>query len=121
MLKLCKEKANAQPITDAQIKAKYDQMKADAAKQQQYDVSHILVKDQKTANDIEAQLKKVLILLDLAKKYSIDPGSKANGGEQGWSDGSNYVPEFTAAIKTLKKVNTLLLQLNHNLVTILSN
>ena len=44
---IMQEKANAQPITDAQIKAKYDQMKADAAKQQQYDVSHILVKDQK--------------------------------------------------------------------------
>jgi peptidyl-prolyl cis-trans isomerase C len=100
---IMQEKANAQPITDAQIKAKYDQMKADAAKQQQYDVSHILVKDQKTANDIEAQLKKGAKFADLAKKYSIDPGSKANGGELGWSDGSNYVPEFTAAIKTLKK------------------
>lgn len=100
---IMQEKANAQPITDAQVKAKYDQMKADAAKQQQYDVSHILVKDQKTANDIEAQLKKGAKFADLAKKYSIDPGSKANGGELGWSDGSNYVPEFTAAIKTLKQ------------------
>eukprot|EP00347_Sterkiella_histriomuscorum_P013085 403366080 len=60
-------------------------MKADAAKQQQYDVSHILVKDQKTANDIEAQLKKGANFADLAKKYSTDPGSKANGGELGWS------------------------------------
>mgnify|MGYP000949251562 FL=1 len=100
---IMQEKANAQPITDAQVKAKYDQMKADAAKQQQFDVSHILVKDQKTANDIEAQLKKGAKFADLAKKYSIDPGSKANGGELGWSDGSNYVPEFTAAIKTLKQ------------------
>ena len=100
---IMQEKANAKPITDADIKAKYDQMKADAAKQQQYDVSHILVKDQKTANDIEAQLKKGANFADLAKKYSTDPGSKANGGELGWSDGSNYVPEFTAAIKTLKK------------------
>lgn len=100
---IMQDKANAQPITDAQVKAKYDQMKAEAAKQQQYDVSHILVKDQKTANDIEAQLKKGAKFADLAKKYSIDPGSKANGGELGWSDGSGYVPEFTAAIKTLKK------------------
>lgn len=99
---MMQEKISAQPITDAQIKAKYDQMKKDAAAQQQYDVSHILVKDQKTANDIEAQLKKGAKFADLAKKYSIDPGSKANGGELGWSDGSNYVPEFTAAIKTLK-------------------
>ena len=100
---IMQEKANAQPISDAQIKAKYEQMKADAAKQQQYDVAHILVKDQKTANDIEAQLKKGAKFADLAKKYSIDPGSKVNGGELGWSDGSNYVPEFTAALKGLKK------------------
>ena len=100
---IMQEKANAQPISDAQIKAKYEQMKKDAANQQQYDVSHILVKDQKTANDIEAQLKKGAKFADLAKKYSTDPGSKANGGELGWSDGSNYVPEFTKAIKTLKK------------------
>lgn len=100
---ILQEKATAQPITDAQVKAKYDELKKAAANQQQYDVSHILVKDQKTANDIEAQLKKGAKFADLAKKYSIDPGSKANGGELGWSDGSNYVPEFTSAIKTLKK------------------
>lgn len=100
---LMQDKAAGSPITDAQVKAKYDQMKAAAAKQQQYDVSHILVKDQKTADDIEKQLKGGAKFADLAKKYSIDPGSKANGGELGWSDGSNYVPEFTSAIKTLKK------------------
>lgn len=100
---LMQDKAAGSPITDAQVKAKYDQMKAAAAKQQQYDVSHILVADQKTADDIEKQLKGGAKFADLAKKYSIDPGSKANGGELGWSDGSNYVPEFTAAIKTLKK------------------
>ena len=90
-------------ITDAQILAKYNKMKADAANQQQYEVSHILVKDQKTANDIEKQLKAGKKFADLAKKYSTDPGSKTKGGDLGWSDGSNYVPEFTAAIKTLKK------------------
>ncbi len=100
---ILQEKATNQPVTDAQIKAKYDQAKEAAAKQQQYKVSHILVKDQKTANDIEAQLKKGAKFADLAKKYSTDPGSKNNGGELGWSDGSNYVPEFTAGFKNLKK------------------
>jgi peptidyl-prolyl cis-trans isomerase C len=100
---ILQEKASSGQITDAQVKAKYDQMKQQSANQKQYDVSHILVKDQKTANDIEAQLKKGANFADLAKKYSVDPGSKAKGGELGWSDGSNYVPEFTAAIKTLQK------------------
>lgn len=100
---ILQEKATGGQVTDAQAKAKYDQMKQQMSSQKQYDVSHILVKDQKTANDIEAQLKKGANFADLAKKYSIDPGSKAKGGELGWSDGSNYVPEFTAAIKTLQK------------------
>lgn len=100
---IMQEKANAAPITDPQIKAKYDQLKKTAANQRQYDVSHILVKDQKTAESIEVQLAKNAKFADLAQKYSIDPNSKAKGGELGWSDGSIYVPAFSAAIKTLKK------------------
>ncbi|MBY0379807.1 MAG: peptidylprolyl isomerase [Burkholderiales bacterium] len=90
-------------ITDAEILAKYNKMKADSVNQQQYKVSHILVKDQKTADKVEAELKSNKKFADVAKKYSIDPGSKTKGGDLGWSDGSNYVPEFTAGIKTLKK------------------
>lgn len=100
---ILQDKAGLDKVSDADAKAKYDQMKKEAASKTEYDVSHILVKDQKTADDIEAQLKKGAKFADLAKKYSIDPGSKDKGGELGWSDGSNYVPEFTAAIKTLKK------------------
>lgn len=90
-------------ITDAQALAKYNKIKAETANAQQYEVSHILVKDKKTADKILADLKKGKKFVDLAKQYSTDPGSKAKGGDLGWSDGSNYVPEFTAAIKTLKK------------------
>jgi len=99
---ILQEKA-AGTVTNAQALAKYNKMKVDAANQQQYEVSHILVKDEKTANSVIAQLKKGAKFTDLAKKYSIDPGSKTKGGDLGWSDGSNYVPEFTAAVKSLKK------------------
>ena len=100
---ILQEKASGGNVTDAQVKAKYDQLKAQAANQKQYDVSHILVKDQKTAELIEADLKKGDSFAALAKKYSIDPGSKVKGGELGLSDGSNYVPAFTAAVTKLKK------------------
>ncbi|MFN8770511.1 MAG: peptidylprolyl isomerase [Neisseriaceae bacterium] len=90
-------------VTDAQALARYNKMKGEAKNAQQYEVSHILVKDKKTADTIIADLKSGKKFVDLAKKYSIDPGSKVKGGDLGWSDGSNYVPEFTAAIKTLKK------------------
>ena len=100
---ILQEKASKNAVTDAMVKAKYEQMKKDAKAQTQYDVLHILVKDKKTADDILAQLKKGAKFTDLAKKYSIDPGSKDKGGDLGWSDGSSFVPEFTAALKQLKK------------------
>jgi peptidyl-prolyl cis-trans isomerase C len=100
---MLQEKASQGAVTDAEAKAKYEEMKKQAANQKQYEVSHILVKDQKTADDIVAQLNKGAKFADLAKKYSIDPGSKAKGGDLGWSDGSNYVPEFTKAVQGLQK------------------
>lgn len=100
---ILQEKSSSGSITDAEVQAKYNQLKAQMANQKQYDVSHILVKDLKTADMIEADLKKGQSFSELAKKYSVDPGSKAKGGELGLSDGSNYVPEFTAAILKLKK------------------
>lgn len=100
---ILQERSSQNSISDAQLKAKYDQMKKDAANQKQYQVSHILVKDQATANKVLAQLKSGANFASLAKQYSVDPGSKDKGGNLGWSDGSNYVPAFTAAIKTLQK------------------
>ncbi len=100
---MLQEKNSAKPITDAELKAKYDQMKKSAATQKQYEASHILVKDEKTAEKVIAQLKKGGNFASLAKTYSIDPGSKDKGGDLGWSDGSNFVPDFTKAMISLKK------------------
>ena len=102
---MLQEKSTSVAISDADVKAKYEELKKQniSQKQKQYNVSHILVKDKKTAYNIEAQLKKGANFNDLAKKYSTAPGSKTKGGELGWSDGSNYAPEFTAAVKTLQK------------------
>ena len=38
---------------------------------------------------------------ELAREHSEDAGSAMAGGELGWSDGSEYVPEFRAAIANL--------------------
>ena len=39
---------------------------------------------------------------ELAKEHSEDPGSALRGGELGWSDPSNYVPEFKDALSQLE-------------------
>ncbi|AZY48571.1 peptidylprolyl isomerase [Bordetella avium] len=92
------------PVTDAEVKAEYEKIKKEQAGKQEYDVRHILVEDEKTANDLLAQIKSgKLKFEDAAKKYSKDPGSAERGGDLGWAPASNYVPPFADAITKLKK------------------
>lgn len=92
------------PITDAKIQADYEAIKKEQAGRVEYKLRHILVKDEKTAQDLLANLKAKKITFDAAaKKDSIDPGSGKNGGELGWGPTSNYVPEFAQAVESLKK------------------
>lgn len=92
------------PVTDAKIQAEYDQIKKEQAGKQEYKLRHILVKDEKTANDLIAAIKAKTTTFDAAaKKDSIDPGSGKNGGDLGWGPASNYVPEFAQAVEGLKK------------------
>jgi Parvulin-like peptidyl-prolyl isomerase len=92
------------PIDDAKIKAEYDKIKASQGERKEYKVRHILVKDQKEADDLLAQIKaKKITFEDAASKHSIDPGSGKNGGDLGWAPASNYVPEFAKAVESLKK------------------
>lgn len=95
------------PITDEKIQADYDNIKKKQAGRLEYKVRHILVKDEKTAQDLITQIKNKKITFDeAAKKDSIDPGSGKNGGELGWAPTSNYVPEFAQAVESLKKGQT---------------
>jgi len=70
---------------------------------QQVKVSHILIKDENTANDVAARAKKGEDFAALAKQYSEDTKSKDNGGELGWLAKGQLVinntplPEFDQA------------------------
>lgn len=89
--------------TDAQLQAAYQQQ-VKGADTREYKARHILVSSEDQAKDIIAQLAKGGNFKALAAKYSQDTGSKANGGELGdWFPGSSMVPEFGAALATLKK------------------
>jgi peptidyl-prolyl cis-trans isomerase C len=90
------------PITDAEVKARYDEL----AKQmggEEYHLHHILVDNEQLAKDIIAKLKAGGDFEALAKPYSKDPGSAEHGGDLSWSDPKAYVPEFAAAAMKLKK------------------
>jgi peptidyl-prolyl cis-trans isomerase C len=91
------------PVSDDMLKAEYDKVKAQMSGTE-YKARHILVDKEALARDIIAKLKKNPKQFDsLAKQYSKDPGSKANGGELGWFDPRGMVPEFGAAVAKLEK------------------
>ena len=94
-------KANAP--TDAEIKARYDDMVKQAGGGKEYHLHHILVADEAQAKDLIAKIKAGASFEDLAKQYSKDPGSGKNGGDLDWSSPQAYVPEFGAAAEKLKK------------------
>jgi peptidyl-prolyl cis-trans isomerase C len=92
------------PISDAKVQAEYDDIKKQQADKQEYKLRHILVKDEKTAEDLTAAIKSKKITFEAAaEKDSLDPGSGKRGGELGWGPASNYVPEFAKAVESLKK------------------
>ena len=92
---------NNQP-TDAEVKARYDQLTKDAGGSE-YHLHHILVDNEQQAKDLIAKIKAGASFEDLAKQYSKDPGSAKNGGDLDWSDPKAYVPEFATAATHLQK------------------
>ena len=92
------------PVTDEMLKAEYDRIKAQIGGGNQYKARHILVDKEAEAKDIIARLKKDPAAFDkLAKERSKDTGSKQQGGDLGWFDPSQMVPEFGAAVSKLEK------------------
>jgi len=93
-----------QPITDVQVQAEYDKLKAAQGDRQEYKARHILVQDQAKAEELLKSIQdKKITFEDAAKRDSIDAGSGQNGGDLGWAPASNYVPEFAQAVEQLKQ------------------
>jgi len=95
-------------ISDKEAKAFYEKNKDIYFKTTpQIKARHILVKDEKLAEKLIKELKglkgKALEekFAELAKKYSVGP-SKVNGGELGWFNPKQMVPEFAKAASELK-------------------
>jgi parvulin-like peptidyl-prolyl isomerase len=79
-------------VTDKDIAAYYAQHKSDYSQAASRDVRHILVNNKKLADQLESQLKGGADFAKLAKKYSKDPGSAANGGKLTVSKGQTVAP-----------------------------
>ncbi len=90
------------PVSDADAKAEYDKFKAQVSGTE-YRARHILVENEDEAKSLIKQIKAGAKFEDLAKKFSKDPGSGANGGDLDFAKADAYVPEFGQAMTQLKK------------------
>jgi foldase protein PrsA len=68
-------------VTDAEIKTYYDNHKAQYLQPESREVRHILVKKKSLADEIYAKLKNGADFATLARKYTQDTASKADGGK----------------------------------------
>ena len=89
-------------VTDGDVTEYYNKHKADYKVAASRDVRHILVAKKARADDIHSQLESGANFAALAKKFSTDPGSKANGGKLTVRKGET-VPEFDKVAFELDK------------------
>jgi peptidyl-prolyl cis-trans isomerase D len=97
-------------IKDGDLQAYYDKNKDRYSEKEKRHAHHILIpiadaKDPKSdaaalakAREVVAELKSGKDFGELAKKYSSDPGSAAQGGDLGWAESNAYVAPFSDAL-----------------------
>ena len=88
-------------ITDADVKAKYDEQVAAATPEQEVHARHILVKTEEEARAIIKELDGGADFVTLAKDKSTGP-SGPKGGDLGFFGKGRMVPEFEKAAFTMK-------------------
>jgi peptidyl-prolyl cis-trans isomerase C len=92
----------ANPVTDAEIKAEYDN-KVAAEKGTEYKARHILVKTEAEAKKLITELNKGADFAKLANKHSLDAKESQNGGDLGWFSAAQMVAPFSEAVAALEK------------------
>ena len=89
-------------ISDEEARKFYDDNPQRFIQPERVHARHILVSDDVTAGKVLYELKGGASFDELAKKYSLDPGSAANGGDLGEFPKGVMVPEFEKAAFELK-------------------
>lgn len=89
-------------VTDAMVKERYNTAISKAPQQDEVKASHILVKTEKEAQDIIAQLGKGGDFAKIAAEKSDDKGSAEKGGELGYFTQGAMVPAFAKAAFGMK-------------------
>ncbi|MBJ6748824.1 peptidylprolyl isomerase [Geomonas anaerohicana] len=88
-------------VSDAEMQDYYNKNKDKFKSDAQIRASHILVKSEAQAKEIEKQLKGGASFEELAKKNSID-GAAQKGGDLGWFSKGSMIPDFEKVAFGLK-------------------
>jgi peptidyl-prolyl cis-trans isomerase C len=91
----------AHPVTDEDLKAEYD-VQVKSINKTEFHARHILVATEEFARRLIDKLEKGSNFGELARKESMDQGSKSNDGDLGWFTPDRMVAPFADAVKALK-------------------
>ncbi len=103
------ELAKSIPLDEAEVKAAYDAEAAAFKPVVERHAAHILVEakedgsQQAVLDKIRKRLQEGADFAVLAKEFSSDTGSAAQGGDVGFTSGETFVPEFEQALAALQK------------------
>jgi len=102
---LLKKKINVDAqISEADLKQYYEKNKETFKRDREINTRHILLNTEDEARQIKEKILKGEDFAELARRYSIDPSAKTNGGEIGYHPKGTLLPEYEAAAFKLKKV-----------------
>lgn len=94
------------PITDAKMREEYERQRklmGEGSSSTQYRLSQILVANETDAIDLIRRIQKGELFGKLAQEYSIDAGTKSQGGSLGWVLPGQVIPAVANAIPNLSK------------------
>lgn len=100
-----RETLKANPITDEEIKKRFEQ-EVQQIHKTEYRLSHILLRTEDDAKAVIEALKSGKRFDALAKEKSVDTETGRNGGDLGWINQGMVVPAFFDAVTAMKKGDT---------------
>lgn len=89
-------------VTDEDVEKYFEENKDKLGQPEQVRASHILVDSEETAKEVLADLEGGADFAAVAAEKSIDPGTKAQGGDLGFFSKTDMVPEFADAAFALE-------------------
>ncbi len=93
-------------ISEEELKAYFEENKDILGEPEQVRARHILVETEQQAKEIRNKLERGESFEELAKQYSTDEASKANGGDLGYFKRGDMVAEFEEVAFSLKPGET---------------